>query len=466
MKQLFTTFLLVCTFAANAQIDMGVPAAAGKGGTATAMIGNYECIGINPSNLGWRDNYKFSFTIANVGLAAQSRALDFPTLRNALVHPNDTFSMAQKDAYAAQFATPEGFNFNANINWFAASIYFPKFGGLAINIRDRAFAHVTLSQTAADILFKGVNSSIYLDSTAYGQNMSSVLDGTSMTMLHYRELNLTYGRKLFGLGTKTESGEQPIEFFGGVGFKMLWGLGNMDVKIGDGSLFGHTSLTTTYNVDYGDIKNFTAEKSASMFNSVGSGTAIDFGFSAIINEKIRAAISFTDIGSIKWAENTLLASDTLMPSLDSTSTGFDSWNMSQQASFFIGDFMKYESGAGYSTPLPGRMRLGYGMKLGERVNVGMDVVVPLNKSLYNIQSPYIAVGGEIKIAEILRFHVGFAGNKEIGWNVPAGITLGPLGFLEIGLATGDVLTYFAKTDNPNMSFALGVIRFNFKAMEE
>lgn len=466
MKHFLTTILLVGSLTASAQIDMGVPAAAGKGGTATAMIGNYDCIGINPSNLGWRDNYKFSFTVANVGLCAQSRALDFPTLRNALVHPNDTFTMAQKDAYATQFATPEGFNFNANINWFAASIYFPKFGGLAINVRDRAFAHVTLSQTAADILFKGVNSSIYLDSSAYGQNMSSVLDGTSMTMLHYREFNISYGRKLFGFGTKEESGEQPIEFFGGVGFKMLWGLGNMDVKIGDGSLFGHTSLTTTYDVQYGDIQNFTPAKSGELFNSVGSGMAFDVGFSAIINEKIRAAISFTDIGSIDWAQNTLLASDTLMPSLDSSSTGFDSWNMSDQASFFMGDFMKYESGAGYNTPLPGKMRLGYGMKLGERVNVGLDIVIPLNKSLYNIQSPYFAVGGEIKVAEIFRVHAGFAGNKEIGWNVPVGITLGPLGFFELGLATGDVLTYFAKTDNPNMSFALAVIRFNFKALEE
>lgn len=465
MKRLLTSVLLGCTLSAFAQIDMGVPAATGKGGTATAMINNFDCIGINPSNLGWRDNYKFSFTVANFGLSAQSRALDFPTLRGALLHPSDTFTQQQKDEYAMKFATPDGFNFNTNITWFAASLYYPKLGGIAVNVRDRAFAHVTLSQTAADIMFKGFNSSIYQDSSAYGQNMSSVLDGTSVKLLHYREINIAYGRKLFGLGTKDDDGVQPVEFFGGIGFKILWGLGNVDANIANGNLSGHTSLTTTYKVEYGNIQNFTPEKTSQLFNSVGSGSAIDFGFSVVINEKIRAAVSFTDLGQITWENNALIAADTLMPALDSTETGFNSWDLSSQAGFFVGDFMNYEIGESYITKLPGRMRLGYGMKLGDNVNVGLDIVIPLNKT-YNIESPYYALGGEIKFGEIVRVHAGFAGNKEMGWNVPLGITLGPIGFFEIGLASGDVLTYFAKSENPNFALAMGVIRFNFKAEEE
>jgi hypothetical protein len=106
------------------------------------------------------------------------------------------------------------------------------------------------------------------------------------------------------------------------------------------------------------------------------------------------------------------------------------------------------------------------MKIGERLNVGADVVFPLNKTLYNLGSPYIAVGGELKILEWLRFNAGVAGNKELGWSVPAGLIIGPIGFIEIGLATGDVLTYVAKSDNPHLSFALGVIRFNFPHKDE
>jgi hypothetical protein len=466
MKQLLTLLALVLIAGtASAQIDMGIPAAAGKGGTANAMLGNFDCIGINPSNLGWRGNHPFSFTVANVGLTAQSRALDFNTLRNALMNPSDTFSMAQKQEYANSFATPEGFNFTANINWFAASMYFPKFGGLAVNIRDRAFAHVTLSQNAADVMFLGANAPAYQDSSAYSQTMSSFFDGTSISMLHYREMNIAYGRKLFGIGTKEEDGTQPVEIFGGIGFKMLWGLGNVNANIQDGLLAGNTALTSTYEVDYGNVQNFTSVKSAELFNSVGQGTAIDFGFSTVINDKIRAAVSFSDIGQITWSQNVLLASDTLMPSLDSTTTGINSWDMSSQASYFFGDLVNYDPGREYTTKLPGRMRLGYGMKVGERIQLGADVVVPLNKTSYNLASPYIAIGAEIKALDFLKFHAGVAGNQDIGWNVPAGITIGPIGFFEIGLASGDVLTYFAKSDNPNLSFALGVIRFNFNKMD-
>lgn len=465
MKHFLTALLLVCSVAASAQIDMGVPAAAGKGGTATAMIGNYEAIGINPANLGWRDNYKFSFTVANVGMSAQSRAIDFSTLKNAFLHPQDTFTQAQKNDLAQQFATEDGFNMNANVTWFAASIYFPKFGGLGINIRDRAFAHATLSQTTADIMFNGVNAPQYQDSSYYNQAMSTFLDGTRLTMLHYRELNIAYGRKLFGFGTKTESGEQPIEFFGGFGFKLLWGLGNIDVKVDDGILVGNSSMSTKYEINYGDIQNFTPQKSSALFNSVGSGTAFDFGFSAVINEKHVAAFSVTDIGQITWTGNLLQANDTLMPTLDSTNTGFNSWDLSSQASFFMGDFFSYDPGQSYVVKLPGRMRMGYSLKVNEKIRIGADVVLPLNSTLYNIQSPYLALGGELKLGSVIRIHAGFAGNKQIGWNVPVGLTLGPLGFFELGLATGDVLTYFAKSDNPNMSFALGVIRFNFGEME-
>jgi len=38
--------------------------------------------------------------------------------------------------------------------------------------------------------------------------------------------------------------------------------------------------------------------------------------------------------------------------------------------------------------------------------------------------------------------------------------------LELGLAAGDVLTFVDKSKNPNMSLALGLIRFNFGNDEE
>src|SRR5574340_393802 len=99
--------IIMCSFEASAQVDLGLPSTTGKGGTATAMVTNFEAIGINPSNLGWSDNYRFSLTVANVGLNAQSKAIDFMTLKNAMLNPNDSFSTADKQKYANLFATPQ-----------------------------------------------------------------------------------------------------------------------------------------------------------------------------------------------------------------------------------------------------------------------------------------------------------------------------------------------------------------------
>jgi hypothetical protein len=452
------------TFSAHlfAQIDMGLPTASGKGGAATALVGNYEAIGINPSNLGLGDNYKFSFTLANAGLTVQSKALKLGELRNALVNPNDTFTAAEKQIYANLFTTEDGLNLNANVNWFAASLYFPKFGGIAVNMRDRAFGNVSLSQNAADFIFNGINSVAYQDSSVYSQYMSQIFNGTSMAYLHYREMNISYGRKLFGFGTEDDKGRQAVEVFGGVGFKYLWGLGNVDAKITNSLVAGTASFSTNYNINYGNIQNFNPQSVGSIFNAVGTGVATDFGATVVLKGTMRFAIAANDLGSINWKNNVLLGGDTLMPQLDSNHVGLNSWNMSSP-SFLFGDnaVINYTSGRDYKNKLPSRLRFGYGMTIGEKIMIGADVVLPLNKSAYNLETMFVALGGEIKLGSAIRFNMGVSGSSDLGWNLPCGLIIGPLGFLELGLATGDVLTFVDKSKNPNMSLALGLIRFNF-----
>jgi hypothetical protein len=61
---------------------------------------------------------------------------------------------------------------------------------------------------------------------------------------------------------------------------------------------------------------------------------------------------------------------------------------------------------------------------------------------------------------VLKLNAGISGSGDLGWNVPMGITLGPLGPLEIGIATGDVLTFVDKSRNPNLSVCFGFLRLN------
>lgn len=81
------------------QIDMGLPVATGKGGAANGIVKDWECIGINPANLGWENNYKFSISAVIFGISAQSKALDYNQMKNAILHPGDTFSKADKKVF-------------------------------------------------------------------------------------------------------------------------------------------------------------------------------------------------------------------------------------------------------------------------------------------------------------------------------------------------------------------------------
>ncbi len=462
MKIILLFLSLVLTAPVYAQIDMGVPSATGRGGSATAVAKNWEALGINPSNLGWNSNYKFSMSIGSFGITAQSRALDFPTLKNAFLHPSDTFTTAEKQNYADLFTNPEGFNMTANVTWIAASLYLPKLGGLAFNVRDRAYSHVGLNHNAADILFNGRNADIYQDSSVYSKNISTVFDGCNMTYLHFREANLAYGRRVAKYGTEDADGNPAIQVFAGAGIKFIWGLANMNAKIENGAITGQSSFSTNYGINYGNIQNFTPEKTTSIFNNVGTGVGFDFGGSVILKNKFRFAAAVTDIGTISWTNNVLIASDTTMPHLDSTNNGMNSWQMGDQAGFLFNDngFMNYTAGNDYKSSLPTRLRLGFGMSIGKRIDLGADLVIPMNKTLYNLSNPFIAVGADIKIVEVLKVNFGVSGSADLGWNLPLGLTLGPLGPFELGIATGDILTFIDKSRNPNISICMGFLRLN------
>src|SRR6185312_1623543 len=202
MKRIITLLAAITAypFLSFGQIDLCLPVATAKGGAVTALVGDWECIGINPSNLGWESNHHISLSLVNAGVSIQSKALDYNTLMGALTNPSAQFTDQQKQQYAQVFSAHDGLNLYGDVNWVAFSIKIPKIGGFAFNVRDRAIGHVTLSPTAADIIFNGVKSAPYQDSTITLQKISHELAGTNVAFYYYREANLSFGRKLFQIG--------------------------------------------------------------------------------------------------------------------------------------------------------------------------------------------------------------------------------------------------------------------------
>ncbi|MBI4929171.1 MAG: hypothetical protein HY841_00290 [Bacteroidetes bacterium] len=462
MKKIFLStvccLLSICLFS---QIDMGLPVATGKGGVANGIVRDWECVGINPANLGWENNYRFSISTMIFGISAQSGAMDYGQLKNAILHPGDTFSTADKSAYAGLFSNAEGLNLASNIDWLTFSFRVPKVGGFAMNLRDRSFGHIKLNKNAAEILFMGMNAPIFQDTMAFLKNISTIFNGSKIGYMHYRELNLAYGAKLFGIGGTKDSSK--ISFYGGIGVKYLWGLADFEMVADNNVLTGHSAISSKYGVNYGNIKNFTPETSSGIFPSVGTGTAFDIGAGIGIG-KIKITLSAVDMGKITWDKNVLIAHDTLLPDTSQFNfNGINSWDMAQQASQMFNDsgLIHFEPGPAYKTEMLSKFRLGVGWQLSKRMVVGADLVMPMSDNPANLENAFFAAGTEIELASNFKFSFGFAGNSVYKFSLPVGITLGRFfKICELRLATNDILTYLSPGSNPNISLSLSLFRFN------
>jgi hypothetical protein len=458
MKKILITFslwLIACNFAFS-QVDLGIPSVTGKGGAANGVVKDWECIGINPANLGWKSNHVFSISGLIVGLSVQSRALDYAQLKNAITHPTDTFSKADKKVFADLFTCKDGLNMQTNLDWLTFSFKVPKVGGFAMNVRDRTFGHIGLNKNAADVLFNGMNAAIFKDTANFKKNISSLFDGTKISYMHYREMNLDYGTKFFG------NDSSGVSAYGGVGFKYLWGLGNFETVVENGILTGHSSLSSKSGVQYGTIKNFKPDNSA---GTVGSGTAWDLGLGIGIGKKMKITFSAVDMGKIYWDKNVLVADDTLLPKPTKFNyAGINSWDMAEQGSHMFNDsgIVHFKPGPAYSTQLLSKFRFGVGYEFSKRFAMGADLVIPLSKNPANLENAFFAWGMEIELAHNLDFSIGLAGNSNYGVSMPFGLKLGHFfQIMEVRIATNDLLTYISPGKNPNISLAMSLFCFNY-----
>jgi len=462
-KLLFTFAFLLFTFYLFAQADLGLPVATGKGGAANGIVKDWECIGINPANLGWENNYRFSISPLIFGISIQSKALDYATIKQAALDPNKKFTKEEKQNYVTLFSKDDGLNLQSNINWLAFSFAIPKVGGFALNLRDRSFGHISLNPNASDVLFNGTSAKIFKDTSTYTKLMSEIFDGTRISFMDYRELNLSYGRKLFGIGGTKDS--SAVSVYGGFGFKYLWGMANFEMIAENGKLNRHSSMSSKFGIDYRNMKNFTPENSTGMFDAVGSGTAWDFG-AGIGIRKMKITFSATDIGKINWGHNVLVAVDIPMPDTSKMNySGIESWNILEQVNKMFNDsgIVQFKSGSDYETELSSKLRIGAGYQFSKWIVVGADMIMPMNDNPTNLSKAYYALGTEIGLASNFKFSFGFTGNSQYKFAMPFGVTIGRFAkIFEIRVATNDILTHITKGAEPNISIALSLFRFNLE----
>ena len=491
-KQLLTLIISLVSFAAFAQQEYTTFTTAGRG-VATTFVTDYQSIGINPANLGYKPTYEnktITIGLLEGGASVYSSALSKSQVEQTYIDfKGSNFTNAQKINAASQFAN-QPTSLNAGMTWFGASYQHEKAGGFAFTIRDDFRYFSQFNTQTAQIMFEGfgapyfntltinnsngTTSNIPNSDTAYihhqGQiasgsannpaSFSSIFGNSKMSMLYYRSYNLGYGKEFII--------NDLLSINGGVDVKYLEGFGVLGVSEKNGSLNAYGAFSPAFGINFGSasLNNPSADTSKSTLpKSAGHGFGADLGLNVTYKEKWRLGIAVTNIGSITYHTNVYTLKDVQVSSL--STPGINGYNFLTQIPSLIGNgnngLFQWKGDQKIVVQLPTQLRIGLSQKFeDDRAHVGIDVVIPLNNQPGNLVNPYYALGGDFKPVRWIRLSAGIShgGLYTSTVNIPLGITfiMGENGTWEFGVASRDFVAYF-KDNGPAMSIAFGFLRF-------
>jgi hypothetical protein len=507
MKRILTILSVVAvaqTF--TAQYEMSSFTSTGRGG-ATSFVTDYQACGINPANLGWAGDFedkKFTFGLTEMSFSIHSEALTKAELRtefkNAINQSSTADWTLDEKKQAGRDFSNSGLAINGDIGTIGFSYATEKFGGIAFRVNDNFNTYARLSEDASDLIFLGkyapyFDSLIYVDpdtrdstiianqnvqdpdtlanivSGFVGANaarmIGEIMNGSRISASWTREYNLSYGRKIFGK-------DEVLEIYGGIGLKYIQGFAMMDVRSENDELTAFAAITPFFNVDFGSAAAFnpsSVQQNGGLPNSVGKGFGADLGLNFLIKKRLKIGFAVTNIGSMKWTGNVYSMKDTLV--LNTNSEGLNNYNVYGTLSELSGDdgVFGWDGKKELVQKLPTLFRSGASFQLGEIAQIGLDVLIPMEKEApSSLEHAVFGIGGDIKPIPWLRLSAGMVTGGNTNYSVsagkykvsiPVGLTIiAPKGTWEGGIASRDAITFFTQ-NGPTLSFSTGFLRFRF-----
>ncbi|HSY60315.1 MAG TPA: DUF5723 family protein [Cytophaga sp.] len=485
---LLLSLLIASIHAVFGQAEGSVVSATARAGVATTFVTDYQSIGINPANLGLRSKYEtkhITFGFLEMNASAFAKGVTSKQM-NQFITSGDTLSPYTQAHAANLFA---GNNISANVDLMLLGIAFQydKLGGLAFSVNDVIRGNGNLSQNFTNFAFSGALSTQYFDQlrtnngttvandpTKYafyntpaggngidaglstnGVSLGQIFKGTDVKTQYYRTFNAAYGREVFR--------NDVFNINAGVGIKYVMGYYYMDIQSKNGVLQGNvadnpllSSVSNTFNLpDKSNGWNF--------LSPVGQGFGFDIGATAEIYEKIKIGVSLVNVGGIKYTKNTYEVKDTTIHELKFDPSTADGFNQT----------VYWKQGGSFTAKLPTTLRLGGSVALLEkRIEVGADIIVPLNKTPGNINTTMIAVGGDFYLKRWIKLSSGASiggnyANTVDGYSthvcVPFGFTLiaGENAGWEFGVSTRDIISLI-DINGKSPLYSAGLCMFRFR----
>jgi len=451
----------------------------GFAGALTTVVTDYQCVGINPANLGFlpqndiyelsnpmlpgiaRNKRSWAFSLAEGGFAAHSDALSRSSLWQTLFQSESfDFTIEQKQQAAREFAN-NGLRTSADVILFGAAFQSDNWGGLAFTVRERVSATFALNESLSRLVFEGRRFDYFDSSTVsfHGdtvglstnpQPFSSLFAGSRLALTWHREYALSYGVKIADI--------QSVKIYAGTTIKHLVGYAYLDALASNGELFARSALSPIFGINYGKATT-PSFIPGNAFVPVGSGWGFDAGITATFGTQWSASVSIIDVGSMHWTGNVFKALDTVLNGL--TSEGFVNYNLFEQAPKITGDgnFFQWDGLQSATTYLPSRLRGGVSYRRNSKIRYGLDVIAPVNSAAGALGEAIVSAGVDVRPVVWLTVSggAGFGGN--MGAFLPVGVMASLFdGIWEVGLQSRDIITLVA-AKRPVISLCIGLSRF-------
>jgi len=465
------------------QAEGSVVSATARGGVATTMVTDYQSIGINPANLGLRSKYEtkhVTFGLLETNASGFVQGVNMSQLKSLFLS-GDSLSPAQQ-AQGTNLFKGANASANADVMLFGLAIQSDKLGGLAFSVNDVVRSYAGFSQNLTNFTFSGATSTQYFESlylkngqtvandpsqyanyskigidsgiTAHPFNIGQVLSGSNLKAQYNRTFNVAYGKEVFR--------NEIFSLSVGLGVKYVMSYYYMNLSSDHGELKGNIANNPVFSSFSSNLNVPNKTNGGNLLSPVGQGYGIDIGVTGTILDVLKVGVAVVNLGAITYNKNTYQVTDTTIHSIAYSPTTADAFNKT----------IYWKQSHSFTVQMPTMFRFGASVSLLEKkVEIGTDIVVPLNNEAGNINKAIYAVGGDVYLTRWFKVSSG----TSIGGNyansiyyyrphvcVPLGFTLiaGENGGWEVGFSTRDIVSLINQGGkSPLYSVGMCVFRF-------
>ena len=367
-----------------------------------------------------------------------------------------TFAVSVKEKYQMNFGLSKDL---AEIVTYGFGA--PYFDSLLVN-KNNSYYQVENTPNNYDSLQNDTSSNVVAGTRNNPKTIAEIMAGSKMSISWLREYTVGFGRHLI----KTEKG---LNLYVGGAVKYIQGMAIFDLESNPNKLEAFGAYSPSFNKGAGNGYISSGAFRFAFPKAAGSGFGIDLGANIDYNNKVKIGLAVNDIGAVTWKENTFTAlGDSLLTTFKLG--GFYDDSVSQNGggaeSFdtIINSLLSVDRNQVKRTiALASTIRLGASIRLGKIVEVGADLVAPLNDNPGNLTNAIVSFGGDVKLGPIILSSGAVFGGNYVT-RVPFGIVFAPAGGkYEMGVSTRDVLSLvqFKSIDKPILSASFGFARIKF-----